>query len=127
MYKIKSMKNPIILLCTILFFAIGCTDRDDDITGVNIRIKNNSSVDFDEVQVGDAENVHNNVAAGDFSEYLVYDIAFQFAFIEAKSGDGTYILQPIDFVGETPLEIGFYTYELSITEEGNISLNFIVD
>lgn len=126
MYKIKSMKNSIILFCTILLLTIGCTDLDDE-NGVNIRIKNNSSVTFDKVQVGSAESVHNNVAAGGFSEYLIYEIAYNYAYIEAKSGDETYILQPIDFVGETPLEIGFYTYELSISEEGSISLNFVVD
>lgn len=126
MYKIKGMKNSVILLCTILLFAIGCTDSDDK-NGINIRIKNNSSVTFDKVQVGSAESVHNNVAAGDFSEYLTYEIAYNYAYIEAKSGDETYVLQPFDFVGETPLEIGFYTYELSITEEGGISLNFVVD
>lgn len=120
------MKNSVILLCTILLFAIGCTDSDDK-NGINIRIKNNSSVTFDKVQVGSAESVHNNVAAGDFSEYLTYEIAYNYAYIEAKSGDETYVLQPFDFVGETPLEIGFYTYELSITEEGGISLNFVVD
>lgn len=126
MYKIKGMKNSVILLCTILLFAVGCTDNDDK-DGINIRIKNNSSVTFDKVQVGSAESIHSNISAGDFSAYLTYEIAYNYAYIEAKSGDETYVLQPIDFVGETPLEIGFYTYELSLTEERDISLNFVVD
>jgi hypothetical protein len=37
------------------------------------------------------------------------------------------VLQPIDFEGETELPIGFYTYKLSIDEEGEVGLKFVVD
>lgn len=119
------MKQCIILALAVL--VLGCTDRDDDVDAVNIRIKNASTLPFDEVQVADAEEVYENIPSGDYSGYFEYGTAYRYAFIQIRSGEETFTLQPIDFVGETPLPIGFYTYELDITEEGNVNLNFRID
>ncbi len=104
-----------------------CSDRDDELNAVNIRVRNNSTMNFDEVQVGDAPEVHLNVAPDAFSDYFEYETAYRTAFIEVTTAGETYILQPIDFVGETPLPDGFYTYELRLTEEGNLTLEFSID
>jgi hypothetical protein len=106
---------------------MGCSDRDDDLQGVSIRIKNESSLTFDTVQVGANESVHENIGPDEYSGYLEYETAYSYAYINITAGAENYILQPIDFVGETPLENGFYTYGLSISKEGDVVLNFIVD
>ena len=121
------MKNIGFVLLTFLVFTLSCTDRDDDVNTINIRIKNDSNINFDEVQVGTNEELYTNVAPGDYSNYLVYEMAYQYAFVEIKSGEDIYVLQPIDFEGETELPIGFYTYKLNINEEGEVSLQFVVD
>lgn len=121
------MKRVFLLFFALGCLASGCTDKDDDVNAVNIRIKNVSSLIFDEVQVGDAEEVHMNVSPNDYSTYFIYETAYQYAFISIKSGAETYTLQPIDFVGETELPIGFYTYELNVTAEGDVELNFVID
>lgn len=118
-------KFLLILLVTTL--TISCTDRDDDIDKVNIRVRNISDIKFDRVQVGEPDMVHENVEPDSFTDYLQYEVAYRFAFIEIQSGAETFVLQPIDFVGETELPIGLYTYELDINEEGEVLLNFIVD
>lgn len=120
------MKSFLILLLT-FSLVIGCTDRDDNLSAVNIRVKNDSSITFDIVQVGTEENMHSNIAPGAFSDYLAYETAFSYSYIEITSGEETFILQPIDFVGETELPAGFYTYELDIDTDGNVNLNFVVD
>ncbi len=121
------MKRVAPLFSLLLIFVLSCTDRDDDLTAVNIRIKNVSDVSYTRVQVGADDQVHENIASGDFSDYLEYEEAFRYAFIEIMAEDQTYTLQPIDFVGETPLSLGFYTYELNITESGDVILEFKVD
>ena len=121
------MKNIGIELLAFLVFTFSCTDRDDDVDTINIRIKNDSSINFDEVQVSTNEELYTNVAPGEYSNYLVYEIAYQYDFVEIKSGEETYVFQPIDFVGEMELPIGFYTYKLSVNEEGEVGLEFIVD
>ena len=47
------MKRISILFLALVVTAVGCTDRDDEVIAVNIRIQNASSLTFDEVQVGD--------------------------------------------------------------------------
>lgn len=119
------MRKTAVLLLTILLFSAGCTDRDDNVSSISIRIKNTSNLNFDTVQVGGANQVHADIAPDSFSEYLEYETAYRYAYIEIISGDENYVLQPIDFVGETPLTIGFYTYELNVTEAGDVSLKFV--
>ncbi len=114
-----------ILLLAVVFVA--CTDRDDDVTLANIRIKNSSSITFDSVQIGSEENVYLNIKPDDYSDYQEFEEAYEFDFVQIEANGETFILQPIDFVGETPLPIGFYTYELSISEEGSAVLNFVLD
>ena len=115
------------LLLLIATVIIACADRDDNLEGVNIRIKNESSVTFDTVQVGGDEMIHENIGPEEYSGYLEYETAYSYAYINIMVGEENYVLQPIDFVGETPLENGFYTYVLSISEEGDVVLNFVVD
>ena len=120
------MKKCLILILTVLL-NISCTDRDDDVNEVNIRVRNISNITFDTVQVGEADKIHENVDPDSFTDYLQYEVAYRYAFIEIQSGTETYVLQPTDFVGETELPKGLYTYELDVTEEGDVLLNFLVD
>ncbi|MFT4831495.1 MAG: hypothetical protein ACI815_001143 [Psychroserpens sp.] len=122
MGKVISSVVLIVLVC------FGCTDRDDSITMANIRVKNVSEINFDSVQVGAEDKIHENVATGAFSTYLEYETAYSYDYIKITSGEeGVFILQPIDFVGETPLTPGFYTYELNVLETGEVQLEFVVD
>ncbi|WKB82079.1 hypothetical protein QYR09_03365 [Cellulophaga lytica] len=125
------MKNKTLFfsIIVLLFTLLSCDDRDDNLEAVNIRIKNVSAVAYDVVQInGDTENVHIDVASGEVSEYFEYETAYAYAAVVIEADGQTYTLQPIDYVGETPLPLGFYTYELNITEEGNgVVLNLVVD
>ncbi len=125
------MKNKTLFfsIIVLLFTLLSCDYRDDNLEAVNIRIKNVSAVAYDVVQInGDTENVHIDVASGEVSEYFEYETAYAHAAVVIEADGQTYTLQPIDYVGETPLPLGFYTYELNITEEGNgVVLNLVVD
>lgn len=120
----KLMFLPVLLLA----LCFGCEDRDDNLNTVNLRIKNLSDVTFTRVQVGADDKIHTNIAAGYFSDYLEYEEeTYKYAYINILAEGNTYTLQPIDFVGETPLPIGFYTYELSFREDNSVVLTFVAD
>lgn len=121
------MKKLVVLLVITFGLLMACTDQDDDLESVNVRIKNNSSIVFDEVIVGTALEPHLNITPGSYSPYFLYEEAYRYAYIEIASGEETFVLQPIDYVGETPLPIGLYTYELDVTESGEVILEFVVD
>lgn len=121
------MKRFLMISLAFIFFSLSCTDQNDELTGIKIRVRNVGAITYEEVQVGGEEMVHSNVAPDDCSDYLLYESAFRYAYIKITAGEESYVLQPIDFVGETPLPFGFYTYELGITEEGDVTLNFVID
>lgn len=105
----------------------GCTDRDDDLTAINIRVKNASTLEFDEILVESEEHLYNALSPDAYSEYQEYETAYRYAYIRVSSGEEEFVLQPIDFVGEEILPVGLYTYELSIDQEGRLTLNFVID
>ncbi len=122
------MGKVISAVLLIVMVCVGCSDRDDSVTMANIRVKNVSTINFDSVQVGDEDKIHENVAPNGFSDYLEYEVAYTYDYIKITSGEeGVFILQPIDFVGETPLSPGFYTYELNVLESGEVQLKFVAE
>ena len=118
------MKKYLFILLTAILTTIGCTDRDDNISAVNLRVKNKNSFSYDRVQVGADDKIHENVASGSYSDYLEYEKAYRYAYIKIDTMGNSHVLQPIDFVGEDSLGPGFYTYELEIDAEGNVLLDF---
>lgn len=127
MAKSDLCMNRVLVILSIVLITLSCTDRDDELNSANIRIKNSSSIVFDEVQVGQQETPYLNIAPDEYSEYLPYEVAYRYAYISVNAGAETYVLQPIDYTGETELPTGLYTYELHITEEGELTLSFLAD
>jgi hypothetical protein len=107
--------------------TVACSDRDDDLISINIRVKNMSSLIFDEVIVGDEDHVYKTLSPDTYSEYQEFETAYRYAYIQITSGEEIFVLQPIDFVGEEVLPIGLYTYVLNVDEEGQVSLEFRID
>lgn len=119
------MKKIFSLIAVVIIF-LSCDDRDDNLTSPNIRIANKTNIEFNLVEVIADSLFYENVVADGFSSYLAYDEAFEAMpfTIEADSADFSFIPDNLDF---DPLPIGLYTYEISITEEGEIELIFKVD
>ncbi|MDX1314432.1 MAG: hypothetical protein R3356_02930 [Eudoraea sp.] len=121
------MKRCFYLVIAIAMVSLSCTDRDDDLVAVNIRVKNASDLIFDSVQVGESDEPITALSPDDYSDYQEFETAYTYAFIQITSGEEVFTLQPIDFVGETPLPFGFYTYELDVSDTGEVLLNFVID
>lgn len=111
-------------LCTVL--CLSCTDRDDNVSLVNIRIKNDTKNFFNEVRVAQGDTVYSNIAAGDYSEYLEYEKAFQTATLTILTDSMSLNYIPTEAMTDS-LPIGFYTYEISIDDENQVGLAFKID
>ena len=123
--------KPIRLLsiCLCLFF-VTCTK--DNNSSVQIRIENISQSDFTDVYADTSGGTHDfgDVKAGHTSDYASFDMAYRYAYIQLKVGTQVYTLQPIDYVGETPLEEGNYTYAIDVVDpnsEYGLGLELKVD
>lgn len=119
------MKKILLVFTLVLMAALwACEDRDDNLRGANIRINNQSSLNFNSVQVGDSI-VYENIDAEGFSEYLEFDMAFEEDVLLIETDSTQFNYQPTDTFD--PLPTGLYTYELNITEEGELEFTFKVD
>ena len=89
---------------------------------VSIRIENASNLDFDAVFVffpdhpGQAVS-YGPIQKGAVSDYQNTSRAYRYAHVEAKVGNRTFTLRPIDYVGEEELPTGRFTYVLRIEGE----------
>jgi hypothetical protein len=85
-----------------------------------IRVANRSTQDFDRVLVNfyDQEVDYGALRAGATSEYRSTRVAYSYARVEVRIDTTRLVIQPIDFVGETPLGGGNYTYVLTVAADG---------
>ena len=111
------MKKFYFLLISILL--VSCTQNDSDM--LLLRIKNTSQFDYTDVVVNTSGGEHNygTVNSNHASDYKAFDLAYRYAFVELIIDGSTYTVQPIDYVGETPLDNGKYTYEINATNSGD--------
>lgn len=125
------MKNVVFLLLPVLMFLHGCSKKDTaENDAVLIRIKNTSTFNYEKVVVntGGGENNYGSIPSGQFSEYKEFTSAYRYAYIRLEINGQTALLQPFDYVGETPLEDGKYTYEVSVDgTSGSLALVFKED
>ncbi|MEL7271172.1 MAG: hypothetical protein AAGL34_16475 [Bacteroidota bacterium] len=128
------MKNShyFFLLFLVLF---GCDESDTETTdlrtptnAVEVRITNTTNFDFEEVILMTKDV--GTVLAGESSSFYVFDMAYEYGYVKAIVEGKEYVAQPTDFVGETPLGPGQYSYLVSIfdtsTSPGTLNTTFEV-
>ena len=91
---------------------------------VEVRVRNGSSVTFDEgaLYVHRDSIILTSLGPGQETPYQEVEEAYQIASTWVVTSSDTARLQVIDFVGEEPLSPGRYTYVLSFFEGNPTSL-----
>jgi len=115
------MKNSLLLIFALLMI-VGCSKDEPEANGkVWIRIQNVSEFDFTSVSVntGGGENNYGDLDAHRFSVYKAFESAYRYAYVQVKIDGETFTIQPIDYVGETLLDPGYYTYKVNAVETGD--------
>ncbi|WP_163410104.1 hypothetical protein [Flavobacterium ajazii] len=123
--------KKILILVLIVLALFGCSN--DDSSELRIRLSNASKFNFQNITVNTSTgNVNfDNINPGQNTGYKVFSKAYSYAFVELQIDGKTYTLQPIDYVGETTLEKGNYTYEITANDSqeryGKLMLKLIKD
>lgn len=100
---------------------------------IQIRLSNVSEYDFDHIVVNTStgEVDYGNLAAGQTTDYKSFETAYAYAFVQLEIDGKTYTIQPIDYMGATPLEAGNYTYQINANSSqdpyGKLTLSMIQD
>lgn len=96
---------------------------------LEIRVENASASLMEDVLVWfpDQRVEYGDVEPGAATAYQVIDKAYRYAYVEAAVEGDTLVLQPIDYVGETLLEGGRYTYRLDLFDGRSLVLELVED
>lgn len=113
--------NKLLILLILVATSLKCTgDKEGDIrfSTIYLRLSNVSAFNYENIIVNTSTgNVSfENLNSGQTSEYQAFEVAYRYAFIELEIDGSTCTLQPIDYVGETPLKKGSYTYQIDANE-----------
>ena len=122
-------------LCISLFVLslASCNGENEDglPTLTEIRVKNVSLYDFDDVEVVAPGGMahYGQVLIQESSAYQSFTEAYRYSFINVIIDGQDFVLQPIDYVGETPLGPGKFTYVIDVPdlESTGITLLLTVD
>lgn len=122
------MKTLLPFLLIVILAACNTVDSEFDPDSVYIRIGNTSPVDFRSVEIRfpNSERKFGPVQSNNVSRYKEFEEAYRYGYIEVKTERDTYVLQPIDYMGESPLRSGMYTFKLDLSEQ-YVTLETTVD
>jgi hypothetical protein len=128
------MMKKILILIILSVVLFNCKDDDDsNLTGLQIRLSNVSPYKFQNILVNTTTGNVNfeDLNSGQKSAYKEFEKAYRYAFVELEIDGKKYTLQPIDYVGETLLENGKYTYKIdannSDDQYARLSLTLVED
>jgi hypothetical protein len=123
------MKHLPILLVG-LAMQLGCTTSSEPSGPVEIRVANGGSVTLEQVVIGfpGGTEDYGSLPAEASSEYRQVETAYRYAAVSVEVDGKTLTLTPVDYVGETKLTAGRYTYILTVDpERTHLGLGFQQD
>jgi len=109
--------KKILIVFIMAVSLLGCSSEDSN-SEVRIRLSNESKFNFQNITVNTSTgNVNfDNLSPGGNTAYKTFEEAYAYAFIELQIEGKTYTIQPFDYVGETPLKKGNYTYQVTAND-----------
>jgi hypothetical protein len=107
-----------LLLPVLVLLVAGCSTILPPADAVQIRVENGSLHPFDRVLVvfPSQQEEYGSVGLLGRTSYRVVSLAYRYAYVEVHIGERVLVLQPIDYVGEAPLQEGRYTYVLGVDD-----------
>lgn len=115
------MKNLTLFLLAFLILS-SCSDTEDpQPDAVYIRVENSSLFDFSEliIRSNSSPVEFGTIPAGIKSDYKKFERAYRYGLVQLMADGEEFKIIPIDYVGETPLINGYYTYKLSLQNREN--------
>lgn len=129
--KLRCMKHYMFLVIALLLLTTGPACRKDKLWNcdeheaapcdpapgkINIRVKNVSKYNYCNVFIDPYNKATNYgvVREDDVTCYRSFDVAYRYAYVSLSVKGEEWVLTPIDYVGETPLDPGNYTYSIDV-------------
>ena len=96
-----------------------CTRPPTNSESTHIRVRNKSDVDFEQVTMRFMKEQisFSAVPKGQASAYRTVSEAYRYGYVEVVIAGESFVLQPIDYMGERPLGSGSFTYEITVDRQ----------
>ncbi|REG88710.1 hypothetical protein [Algoriphagus antarcticus] len=111
------MKN-LYSLFLVIFLIFSCSEDSEfkNPNAVHIRVENSSGTDFKDILIisGSGAVEFGDLKAGKKSNFKEFESAFRYGFVSLMADGKEVRFQPYDYVGETSLSKGYYTYKLNL-------------
>lgn len=122
-WRHRGLRVALAVVAGLTVAQAGCSESLQPGSGVAVRVRNNSSVQFASVTLYtvDGPVTFQDVSVGLTTPYVEVSAAYRFATTEVVIVTDTLRLQVIDYVGEEPLERGRYSYLLDVADLGSAS------
>lgn len=117
------MKLKLILLTLTIFSLFSCSD-DEATNEVNIRLANNSEFKFEDATYNGIN--FGDIVPGKKTEYKLFENQYSYGSVNITIDGEQYKWQPFDFVGESLLEDGDYTFEYSFDNDSKVLTDNLV-
>jgi hypothetical protein len=108
-------ENILLLLFTILILTLmtlGGSAMTLAGSATEIRVRNDSDVDFKDVVVGGKK--YGDIKSGATTDYQTWKTAYRYSPVTLIAGSKPMQIQPIDYLGERELGTGHFTYVLTV-------------
>lgn len=110
-------RHGLLLLSLLALTGARCSTEPTD---ARLQVRNLSELTFDSVRIGfpSVSIDFQDVPAGAATAFVPVEHVYRYGYVKVWVEDGrTFVLQPIDWVGEEPLGAGDYAYELDVDGE----------
>jgi hypothetical protein len=109
-------KILILILINAAYYGCSSLEETNISNDLQIRISNVSEFNYENININASGEMveFGNLNSNSNSEYKIFDLAYRYAFVQFEIDGETFTLQPIDYVGETPLENGKYSYRINV-------------
>ena len=101
-------KLKFIFICLFSLLAVSCSKEDE----LLIRVINVSEYNYENVIIN-SENF-GDINADERSDYIAFEMAYRYSYIDLEINGEGFTQIPIDYVGETPLSNGKYSYLIDV-------------
>ena len=118
--------KKVLILPLLLLLLFSCKKNGFDPKGpTDVRVKNSSDLAFSQVIVNTSEGIDTlgNVAAGGFSEYFRFDMAYPKAEITVKINGQVFSTGAVNYLGMTYIGQAKITYDVFISDFNNKKLS----
>lgn len=111
------MKLKIVIIILTVLFNFSCS-KEDETNEVYFRLSNVSEVDFENTTYNDIN--YGPLKAGEKTEYILFKNQYSYGAVSILINGKDFGWQPMDYVGESLLEDGYYTFEYSFDVDEQI-------